>query len=485
MGNEEVHGPDVLDSGRRRERPEAGRQLRVERLVALGRHLAQLAFIKSVRRSESNELVGAREPHRELFLHRFPSVGSLDAEGLQDRPRIAERLCLGIRSDEPHRLAHLGKVLRGAPRAVFLKQFPQRGERGVRVRRPLAKDEPTGGLQDSIDFMEDAVVHERRDGEVARHAVEELPMVDDVAGVEHLEPDVANPRVPCAVARDGNRSVREVDRDDPLREDARCQEAREQPGPCADVEEHLVRFRVREVHDLLRDWFESRRDVLVVGFRHPAVFVDPDEGGLVRVHGRAANPRPAIKTSGAARVYSRDAGSVRVAELTPHFKEEQAFIIQAFIVHSIRESGRKGVVLGLSGGVDSALVAKLCADAIGPGRVLAVAMPDGKGGKDLRDARKWAKALGIEFRVVGIGSIGTALEKRLNAFQADAIARGNLRARSRMAILYFIANTEDRVVMGTGNKSEALTGYFSKWGDGGVDFLPIGDLYKTQVEEMA
>jgi len=174
-----------------------------------------------------------------------------------------------------------------------------------------------------------------------------------------------------------------------------------------------------------------------------------------------------------------------VAELTPHFKEEQAFIIQAFIVHSIRESGRKGVVLGLSGGVDSALVAKLCADAIGPGRVLAVAMPDGKGGKDLRDARKWAKALGIEFRVVGIGSIGTALEKRLNAFQADAIARGNLRARSRMAILYFIANTEDRVVMGTGNKSEALTGYFSKWGDGGVDFLPIGDLYKTQVKEMA
>src|SRR5207245_2807320 len=62
---------------------------------------------------------------------------------------------------------------------------------------------------------------------------------------------------------------------------------------------------------------------------------------------------------------------------------------------------------------------------------------------------------------------------------------GNLRARARMAILYFIANTEDRVVMGTGNKSEALTGYFSKWGDGGVDFLPIGDLYKTQVKEMA
>jgi len=70
-----------------------------------------------------------------------------------------------------------------------------------------------------------------------------------------------------------------------------------------------------------------------------------------------------------------------VAELVPRFKEEQVFIIQAFVVHSFRESGRKGVVLGLSGGVDSALVAKLCADALGPQRVLAVAMPDGKGGK--------------------------------------------------------------------------------------------------------
>src|SRR5207245_9259952 len=86
----------------------------------------------------------------------------------------------------------------------------------------------------------------------------------------------------------------------------------------------------------------------------------------------------------------------------------------------------------------SALVAELCAEAIGPGRVLAVAMPDGKGGKDLRDARKWAKALGIEFRVVGIGPVVTALEKRLNAYAADSIARGNLRARARMAVLYYI-----------------------------------------------
>src|SRR5437870_13672891 len=100
-------------------------------------------------------------------------------------------------------------------------------------------------------------------------------------------------------------------------------------------------------------------------------------------------------------------------DLVPRYKEEHVFIIEAFIVHSIRESGRKGVVLGLSGGVDSALVAKLCADAIGPGRGLAVAMPDGKGGKDLRDARKWGEALGIGFRVGGVGTVGTALEERV------------------------------------------------------------------------
>src|SRR5947208_2241576 len=172
-------------------------------------------------------------------------------------------------------------------------------------------------------------------------------------------------------------------------------------------------------------------------------------------------------------------------DLVPRYKEEHVFIIEAFIVHSVRESGRKGVILGLSGGIDSALVAKLCADAIGPERVLALALPDGKGWKDLKDAQRFAKSTGIEFQVVDIGPIAAAFEKRLQASEADPIARGNLRARARMTVLYYGANTEDRVVMGTGNKSEILTGYATKFGDAGADFLPIGDLYKTQVREMA
>src|SRR3989454_1282822 len=112
-------------------------------------------------------------------------------------------------------------------------------------------------------------------------------------------------------------------------------------------------------------------------------------------------------------------------------------------------------------------------------------MPDGKGGKDLKDAKKFAKALGIDLRIIGIAPIVNSLENRLLGFQADQVARGNLRARARMIILYFIANTEGGIVMATGNKSELLTGSFTLFGDGASDFLPIGDLYKTQVREMA
>ncbi len=174
-----------------------------------------------------------------------------------------------------------------------------------------------------------------------------------------------------------------------------------------------------------------------------------------------------------------------MADLVPKFREEHVPLIESFIAHALESSGRRGVVVALSGGVDSALVAKLCVDTLGPRRVLALSLPDGKGGPDQEDARAYAAVLGIEFRVTDIAPFVAALEEALGPRKADRIARGNLRARARMIVLYYVANTEDRVVMGTGNKSELLTGYFSRYGDGGVDFLPIGDLYKTQVWEMA
>ena len=174
-----------------------------------------------------------------------------------------------------------------------------------------------------------------------------------------------------------------------------------------------------------------------------------------------------------------------MADLVPKFREEHVPLIESFIAHQLEASGRKGVVLGLSGGVDSALVAKLCVEALGAKRVLALGLPEGRGGPDLEDARAYAEELGIEFRMIDIAPLVAALDTVLNARKADRVARGNLRARTRMIVWYYVANTEDRIVMGTGNKSELLCGYFTRNGDGGVDFLPIGDLYKTQVRAMA
>ncbi len=175
-----------------------------------------------------------------------------------------------------------------------------------------------------------------------------------------------------------------------------------------------------------------------------------------------------------------------MAALEPRFREDHVAIIGSFIRHHVAESGARGIVLGMSGGVDSSLVATLCVGAVGPERVTGVWAGEGPAkGPDFRDAADMAESLGIELRRLDIASLAGAFQRSLKMKRADRIAVGNVKARIRMIILYSIANTERRVVMGTGNKSEIAVGYFTKFGDGGVDFLPIGDLYKTQVREMA
>ena len=171
--------------------------------------------------------------------------------------------------------------------------------------------------------------------------------------------------------------------------------------------------------------------------------------------------------------------------LRPKFRESDVDAILSFLRHHFRESGRKGFVVGMSGGVDSSLVAKLCADAIGPARVLGLALPEKSGGEDDGDARGWARKLRIAFRVVEIGPLVRAIAKRLRIPRSDRVWLGNIMTRVRMLAWYDVARREDRLVIGCGNKSEVATGYFTKFGDAGCDFLPIGDLYKTQVREMA
>jgi NAD+ synthase len=159
--------------------------------------------------------------------------------------------------------------------------------------------------------------------------------------------------------------------------------------------------------------------------------------------------------------------------------EEKAIV--AFIRSVVKQADASGVVVGLSGGIDSSVVCSLCTRALGRGKVLGVFMPSkSTPAGDLSDAKKLASSLGIESKEVMIDGV---VEKALSVLgiEGSKIARANLQARTRMMVLYFYANTIGRLVAGTGDKSEILVGFFTKYGDGGVDLLPIGHLYKTQV----
>ncbi|EQD71621.1 NAD+ synthetase [mine drainage metagenome] len=142
-------------------------------------------------------------------------------------------------------------------------------------------------------------------------------------------------------------------------------------------------------------------------------------------------------------------------------------------------------MVGLSGGIDSALTARLARDALGADRVLGVMLPDASYSPALlAETRQYAVDLGIAHRVVPIEPAAASLRGLLPEV-TDPIDLGNLTARLRMIALYALARPAGRRVVGTGNKSELLLGYFTKYGDGGVDLLPLGDLYKTQVRRLA
>jgi NAD+ synthase len=169
--------------------------------------------------------------------------------------------------------------------------------------------------------------------------------------------------------------------------------------------------------------------------------------------------------------------------LVPRLPAHAAETIERFLNADV--GGGPGVVVGLSGGIDSALCARLARDALGPDRVLGVLLPDDGPSKALvEETLGYARELGIASRVVPIGPVVRSIRDVL-ADLTDPVAIGNIAARVRMVVLYTVARERSWRVMGTGNKSELLLGYFTKYGDGGVDLLPIGDLYKTEVWELA
>jgi len=158
--------------------------------------------------------------------------------------------------------------------------------------------------------------------------------------------------------------------------------------------------------------------------------------------------------------------------------------ITAFIRRVVARSGAKGVVVGLSGGVDSAVALALCVRALGRGGVLAALLPSKHTPPgDTEDA----VLLADEWRVRRVSvAISTLVDGLISATDSDAakLARANVQARIRMTILYYLANSRNLLVVGTGDRSEELLGFFTKFGDGGADFLPIAHLYKTQVRQM-
>ena len=157
--------------------------------------------------------------------------------------------------------------------------------------------------------------------------------------------------------------------------------------------------------------------------------------------------------------------------------------IQKTIKQKITQFNSKGVIFGLSGGIDSAVIAYLCANSVKE-NTTAIIMPDSKISPEdeTNDALKIVDSLNLNYKLIDINQIHKEYYKVL---EPEDRALGNLRARIRKNILYYYANSKNLSVLGSSDKSEYLIGYFTKFGDGAADVLPIASLYKTQIRELA
>jgi NAD+ synthase len=173
-----------------------------------------------------------------------------------------------------------------------------------------------------------------------------------------------------------------------------------------------------------------------------------------------------------------------VLKINPATVQEK---ITTFIRDYVQKSGASGGILGLSGGIDSSTTAAICAKALGGDKVLALILFDEfSESSDIEDAEEVANLFGIRFRKIGISSIIHQIYETIPDYTyEDKLSAGNVRARVRMVILYYYSNLLKALVIGTSDRSELLTGYFTKYGDGAADIAPLAGLYKTQVRMLA
>ena len=156
--------------------------------------------------------------------------------------------------------------------------------------------------------------------------------------------------------------------------------------------------------------------------------------------------------------------------------------ISGWIKERLVPAGAEGVVVGMSGGIDSAVVAVLAKKALGE-NVLGLILPCGGSIEDEKDALLVAEQFSIKTYRIDLEKTYEELLEKLH--EGNRIAMANLKPRFRMVTLYYYANMLNYLVAGTGNKSELIMGYFTKYGDGGADILPLGDLLKSQVRALA
>jgi NAD+ synthase len=162
--------------------------------------------------------------------------------------------------------------------------------------------------------------------------------------------------------------------------------------------------------------------------------------------------------------------------------------ITRFIKDYVDKIGAKGIVMGLSGGVDSSVVAALSARALGGDKVLGLMLPEEetRSSEDINYAELVVRKLKLRSQLCDITPTLKTLYKTIPAYDpSDKVCKGNIKARTRMIYIYYYANKLSMIVCGSSDKSETMMGYFTKWGDVAADISPIMDLYKTQVRKLA
>jgi NAD+ synthase len=162
--------------------------------------------------------------------------------------------------------------------------------------------------------------------------------------------------------------------------------------------------------------------------------------------------------------------------------------IRRFIKQYVDNAGADGIVLGMSGGIDSGTVAALSSLSIGGDKVIGLMLPEKEtyNSQDIDDAKFVAEKFGLKTQVCDITPVLEGFYKTIPIFdQEDRVCKGNIKARTRIIYLYYYANKLKMIVCGSSDKSETMMGYFTKWGDIAADISPLMDLYKTQVRKLA